>query len=39
MLIVNCILARKVESVGHMDSTIAWSMNANRILPSWLVVS
>jgi hypothetical protein len=36
MLIVNQLLARKVESVGHMDSTIAGSM---QILPSWLVVS
>jgi hypothetical protein len=28
MLVVTGLLARKVESVGHTDSTIAWSMNA-----------
>ena len=27
MLLVNRLLARKVEYVGHMDSTIAGSMN------------
>jgi hypothetical protein len=29
MLIVIQLLARKVVSVGHMDSTIAGSMNAH----------
>jgi hypothetical protein len=28
MLVVNGLLVRKVESVGHTDSTIAWSLNA-----------
>jgi hypothetical protein len=28
MLVVNRLLARKVEYVGHIDSTIAESMNA-----------
>jgi hypothetical protein len=30
MLVVNGLLARKVESVGHMDSTTAGSMNARN---------
>jgi hypothetical protein len=29
MLVINGLLARKVESVGHMDSTTAGSMNAH----------
>jgi hypothetical protein len=28
MLVVNWLLARGVESVGYLDSTIAWPMNA-----------
>jgi hypothetical protein len=28
MIVVNWLLAREVESVGYLDSTIAGSMNA-----------
>ena len=29
-IVVNYLLDRKVEYVGHMDSTITWSMNAHN---------
>ena len=28
MIVVNWLLAREVESVGYLDSTITWPMNA-----------
>jgi hypothetical protein len=30
MVVINCLLTRKIDSVGYMDSTIAESMNARH---------
>ena len=37
MLVVNWLLARKVESVGRMDSTITGSMNQWMPVVNWLL--
>ena len=37
MFVVNCLLAKNVESVGYIDSTIAGSMNTQHIIVNWLL--
>jgi hypothetical protein len=37
MLVVNWLLDRKVEYVGHMDSTITGSMSQWMLVVNWLL--